>query len=144
MAVEGDQGRWLRAKAQQLKERALGTADTTRRKQFLLIATEYQKLARQEDGALALGVIERAIAPSDRTSHLGVVTRLRSASQQTTAMNPHVAAAPAGRPLHWFRWHEAVDVAIWAVLALVAFALLLMPGDQTTRGLQEAFELLVN
>src|SRR5690349_19524744 len=46
MVTEAEDGKWLLEKARQLKERALGTADITRRKQFLLIATEYQKLAR--------------------------------------------------------------------------------------------------
>ena len=142
MVVKGDQGQWLQAKARQLKERALGTADATRRKQFLLIATEYQKLARQEDGGVALDVIERSIAPGSRAPRVGVVTRLRFGAQPTTAVNIDGPTAPAGRSLRWFERPEIVDLAIWALLALIAFGLLLMPGDQTALGLREVFDLL--
>ena len=144
MVVEGEDGKWLLAKARQLKERALGTADTTRRKQFLLIATEYQKLAHQEDGGLALDAIERAIKPSNRTPRLGVVTQLPFVPQPATTLNIDGPPAPAGRSVRWFKRPEVVDMVIWAFLALVAFGLLLMPGDQTALGLREVFELLIN
>jgi hypothetical protein len=143
MAIEGDQSQWLLAKARQMKERALGTADRTRRKQFLLIASEYQKLAQQEDGAIALNVITRALAPNDRTSHSGVVLRLGFAPPQMPATNT-TPGAPLVRAMRALRRPEVLDAAIWAVLALVAFGLLLFPGDQTTQGLHELFELIAD
>ena len=141
MAIEGDQSQWLLAKARQLKERALGTADRTRRKHFLLIASEYQKLAQQEDGAIALNLVARALLPNDGTSHSGVVTRLSFAPPQIPANNT-TPAAPLMRGMRALRRPEVLDAAIWAVLALVAFVLLLLPGDQTAQGLHEVFELL--
>lgn len=144
MAAEGDQGKLLLAKAQQLKERALGTADTTRRKQFLLIATEYQKLARQDDGGIMLGVVARA---KKRTPELGVVTELRFAPQRlpaATSANSNVPARSLSRFWRVFRRPEVIDVTIWAILVVISFALLLAPGDQTAQGLKEIFDLLAD
>ena len=141
MTVEGEQGRWLLAKAQQLKERALGTADRTRRKQFLLIATEYQKLARQEDGGIALGVVDRM---GNRSPELGIVTSLPVAPRPVPTATSDTPARPLPRLWHAFRRPEIVDVTIWAILVVISFALLLAPGDQTTQGLKEIIDLLAN
>lgn len=45
--LDSEDDQWLVAKAHALKEQAIATADRRRRRQFLLIAAEYQKLARQ-------------------------------------------------------------------------------------------------
>ena len=139
MTVEGEQGRWLLAKAQQLKERALGTSDRTRRKQFLLIATEYQKLAGQEDGGIALGVVDRI---GTRSPELGIVTSLRLMPRSVPAANTDAPARPLARLWNAFRRPEVANVTIWAILVAISFALLLAPGDQTTQGLKEIFDLL--
>lgn len=141
MTVEGEQGRWLLAKAQQLKERALGTADRTRRKQFLLIATEYQKLARQEDGGIELGVVDRM---GSRSSELGIVTSLRLTPRSVHAANTDTSARRFTRFWDAFRRPEIVDVTIWAILVVISFALLLAPGDQTTQGLRAVFNLFAD
>src|SRR5215469_8400572 len=123
MAIEEGQGQRLQAKARQLKERALGTADITRRKQFLLIASEYEKLAQHENGCVVLEAFDREIAPNNRAPHLGVVTWLRFATQPTPDTIRDVAAVPRGRSLRKFRRQELTDVVIWAILALIAFAI---------------------
>ena len=143
MAGERDRGQWLLAKAKQLKERALETPDRLRRKHFLLIATEYQKLAQQEGALIDLNGVERALAATMPQG--GVVTRLQMAHRQTsTAVTRDVPEGRFGRSGHALRRPEAVDMAIWAFLALVAFVMLLAPGDQTMQGLETVITFFVN
>jgi hypothetical protein len=138
MVIEGDQGQWLLAKAQQLKGRALGTADRARRKQFLLIATEYQKLAQQENGGIALDV-ERVVPTNTRTPQVGVVIPLRLTPQRKPAVSSNVVAR--SRFLRAFRRPEIVNLTIWAIFALISFILLLAPGDQTAQGLRDLLDI---
>jgi hypothetical protein len=141
----GDETQWLHAKARQLKERALSTADKTRRQQLLLIATEYQKLAQREEGGVELHFFGRAATTgSGRAAQLGIVTSLGVTPRQTPFGNSDVTAPTLERSFRPFRRIEVLSLAIWAVLALIAFALLLIPGDQTALGLREAFDLLID
>jgi hypothetical protein len=143
MTIEENEGRWLRAKSRQLKERALGTADRTRRQQFLLIATEYQKLAQLNEGSASLDMVKRAIVSENgRGSRVGVVTQLRLQPRQRPMVDRDIRAGRLARAWSALSRAESRDVAIWAVLMLIAFALVLMPGDQTALGLRELLELL--
>jgi hypothetical protein len=143
MVIEADQGQWLLAKARQLKERALGTADRTRRKQFLLIATEYQKLAQIDaptDGAIGV----RKIAAS--TNVAGVSPRGQIAHLRPEALS----AAPTRSEARIEEVDEVqqrdhlIDLVVMAVVTILAFALVLIPGDQTEGGLRTIFDALFN
>jgi len=142
MTTEEDQVQWRLAKARQLKELALGTADRTRRKQFLLIATEYQKLAQQDDGGIALGIADRMAIPTNTSTRVGVVTTLRLAPRRPAAADSKVPPRQLSSFLRAFRLPRIADLTIWAILAVISFALLLAPGDQTAQGLQAVFDLL--
>lgn len=143
MATEEDQSEPLLAKARQLKERALGTADRTRRKQFLLIATEYQKLAKQEDGSIAVDLGERVVPTNSSTPQVEVIRTLRLVTQRKPALNSRSPAQPLPRFLRALRRPEIVNLTIWAILAVISFALLLAPGDQTAQGLRDLLDSLM-
>lgn len=139
--VEEKEDQWLTAKAQQLKERALRTADRTRRKQFLLIATEYQKLARQ-DGAAALAMVEGAAARrKERIAEADIVTQLRLTPQETAAAKRSLPEKPLDSAQPGFRRREVAEMAIWTILAVITLVLLLTPGDQTAQGLTAMVQL---
>lgn len=132
---------WL-TKSQQLKERAVATADRTRRKHLLLIAAEYQKLACQEDGGLALASFERlARARIDSEAPLGVVATLPVTPRRQQAVSD-IAATRLTRLASLFRRPGVVQLTIWVILVLISFVLLLAPGDQTIEGLHELLRLL--
>jgi hypothetical protein len=134
--IEG-KGRWPLAKARQLKEQALRTSDQTRRKHFLLIAAEYQKLARQEDGAVALAGVERLGLPrSNDAPQRGVVTKLRLAPRQQR-LESNVPARPFAYFVQAFHRREIVVLTICAILVAISFTLVLIPGDQTMGGLRQ-------
>lgn len=142
MVIDGDQGQRLLAKARQLKERALGTADRTRRKQLLLIATEYQKLARVAAPNSAIGLSEFAGSRN--------VTGGFPRGQIAVLRPDLLPAAPAHTEIQIDKAEQArqpirfIDLVVLAVVTLVAFALVLIPGDQTLGGLYAIFAELFN
>jgi hypothetical protein len=142
---DGSEGQWLLAKARELKEQALATADRTRRNQFLLIATEYQKLAQVGDPPKRLPETFVYGLPNQRTtietpSH-GRIAQLPVAHRERKPIRNGATSATgrAGRPRA--STHTA-DLMIWTILALIALSLVLVPGDQTADGLRVVFDLL--
>ena len=131
MTIEGDQGQRLLAKARQLKERALGTADRTRRKQFLLIANEYEKLADIDSPVSVIKLVDSTNITSGSPQY--TIARLRPKS---------IPAAPVHSELRTKDTEQAhqstkvLDLVLWIVVTLVALALVLAPGDQTLGGLR--------
>jgi len=128
MAIEGEDSKWLLAKARQLKERALGTTDSTRRKQFLLIAAEYQKLAHvvaPSDGALTTNVTGASMR--------GRIAYLRPEAPVHSEDTGHVQQSS-----------RLSGLVVLAVVTLLAFGLVLIPGDQTEGGLHTIFSAFLD
>jgi hypothetical protein len=142
---DGSEGQWLLAKARELKEQALATADRTRRNQFLLIATEYQKLAEVGDppkrlpGSFVHGLQNQrtVLATSDR----GRIARLPVTHRERKPIGD-VATYPADGAGRTGASTQTTDLMIWTILALIALSLVLIPGDQTAGGLRAVFDLL--
>jgi hypothetical protein len=144
---DGSEGQWLLAKARELKIQALATADRTRRDQFLLIATEYQKLAKIGDRAKGLPQSFVYGLPNQRTMietpNRGRIAQLPVTHRERKPIRDVATSAPdrAGRKR---ASTQTTDLLIWTILALIALSLVLIPGDQTADGLRGVFELLMD
>jgi hypothetical protein len=143
MVIEADQGQWLLAKARQLKERALGTADRTRRKQFLLIATEYQKLAQIDtptEGAIGINKIAASTNVAGMSTR-GQIAHLRPEALSVAPIHSEVRIEEVDDVQQRGR---LIDLVVMAVVTVLAFALVLIPGDQTEGGLRTIFDAFFN
>jgi hypothetical protein len=144
---DGSEGQWLLAKARELKIQALATADRTRRDQFLLIATEYQKLAKIGDRAKGLPQSFVYGLPNQRTMietpNRGRIAQLPVTHRERKPIRDVATSAPdrAGRKR---ASTQTTHLLIWTILALIALSLVLIPGDQTADGLRGVFELLMD
>ena len=135
MVIEADQGQWLLAKARQLKERALGTADRTRRKQFLLIATEYQKLVAPTNNVIEFSITKNVTEDSRR----GVIAYLRLDS-----VAPTHPQAPVDEAEQVQQRSHLIYLVVLTVVTLAALTLVLVPGDQTEDGLRTLIGAIFN
>jgi hypothetical protein len=123
-----DEKTWLLAKARTLKEHAIGTADRTSRAHLLKLAGECQKLAHAglpAGNALASDRIPPEVdrygerpSPAKRLSH----SRSRAKSSADTDNRSKRA--------------DIYGIMLLGVLTLLAFTLVMIPGDQTLEGLR--------
>lgn len=131
MTIEGDQGRRLLAKARQLKERALGTADGTRRKQFLLIANEYEKLVEIDRRVPVIKRLNSGDITGGSPQHNIAHLRPKSIPAAAVHSEPHITDAEQGH-----QSTRVLELVLWAIVTLIAFSLVLIRGDQTLGGLR--------
>jgi hypothetical protein len=123
-----DERTWLLAKALTLKEHAIGTADRTSRTHLLRLAGEYQKLAHARVPAGKAPAEEPVSPEADgygaRTPSAKLLPQTKSRAKSDADTAKHRKRA------------DLYGIMLLIVLTLLAFTLVMMPGDQTLEALR--------